>query len=123
MALSLRLCRRVQTVSVSPSSFASRKGVRMPRRFPAVPFFPLCLAIRGRGSTARARELTHHALLIIVSTNPPQLPKAWRGVRDEDLSGLTGIPGCVFVHAAGFIGGNKTLEGAKEMAARGLTEE
>ena len=28
----------------------------------------------------------------------------------------TGIEGCVFVHASGFIGGNKTKEGAFQMA-------
>lgn len=39
------------------------------------------------------------------------------------LRALSGIPGCVFVHSAGFIGGNKTLEGAKEMASRGLRED
>ena len=33
------------------------------------------------------------------------LPEAWRGVRDDALSQLTGIPGCIFVHASGFIGG------------------
>jgi uncharacterized UPF0160 family protein len=33
------------------------------------------------------------------------LPQPWRGVRDENLSKLTGISGCVFVHASGFIGG------------------
>ena len=32
----------------------------------------------------------------------------------------TGIPGCVFVHAAGFIGGNATLEGAMAMAAKAV---
>ncbi|KAA8571706.1 hypothetical protein EYC84_001687 [Monilinia fructicola] len=45
------------------------------------------------------------------------LPEAWRGFRDEELSQITGIPGGVFVHAAGFIGGNKTFEGASKMAA------
>ncbi|CAD6450756.1 a6013d8d-adde-4589-860e-35df9af53099 [Sclerotinia trifoliorum] len=44
------------------------------------------------------------------------LPEAWRGFRDEELSEITGIPGGVFVHAAGFIGGNKTFEGASKMA-------
>ncbi|XP_059473307.1 MYG1 exonuclease [Neocloeon triangulifer] len=44
------------------------------------------------------------------------LHEKWRGVRDEDLSSISGIEGCVFVHASGFIGGNKTLEGAIEMA-------
>ena len=48
------------------------------------------------------------------------LPEAWRGVRDEELDGVTGITGCVFVHAAGFIGGNKTREGALEMAIKGI---
>lgn len=29
----------------------------------------------------------------------------WRGFRDQALSDLSGIPGCIFVHQAGFIGG------------------
>jgi len=49
----------------------------------------------------------------------PLLP-AWQGVRDDELSKLSGIPDCVFVHATGFIGGNKTFEGALEMAKRSL---
>lgn len=32
-----------------------------------------------------------------VSRKP--LPKAWRGLRDEELSKLLGLPGCVFVRA------------------------
>ncbi|KAH9082050.1 GAMM1 protein [Lactarius deliciosus] len=48
------------------------------------------------------------------------LPEPWRGIRDEELSRLSGIEGCVFVHASGFIGGNKTKEGALEMARRAL---
>ena len=48
------------------------------------------------------------------------LPTAWRGVRDDALSELSGIPGCVFIHAAGFIGGNDTYEGALAMAVAGL---
>lgn len=48
------------------------------------------------------------------------LPEAWRGVRDDALSELSGIDGCVFVHASGFIGGNKTYEGALEMAKKAL---
>ena len=51
------------------------------------------------------------------------LPTAWRGLRDEELSAKTGIPGGVFVHASGFIGGNATEEGALQMARRGLKEE
>lgn len=48
------------------------------------------------------------------------LPETWRGFRDEELDGITGIPGGVFVHAAGFIGGNKTFDGAKDMAIKAL---
>lgn len=29
------------------------------------------------------------------------LPESWRGVRGDELSKLTGIPGCVFAHANG----------------------
>ena len=44
----------------------------------------------------------------------------WRGLRDEELSKLAGIAGCVFVHASGFIGGNATEAGALEMARKSL---
>lgn len=44
------------------------------------------------------------------------LPEAWRGIRDEQLSQISGIPQCVFVHQSGFIGGNHTKEGALRMA-------
>ncbi|KZF25707.1 putative UPF0160 protein C27H6.8 [Xylona heveae TC161] len=48
------------------------------------------------------------------------LPAAWRGVRDDKLDEVAGIPGCVFTHASGFIGGNKTFDGAKAMAEKAL---
>lgn len=48
------------------------------------------------------------------------LPEAWRGVRDEKLSEVSGIEGGIFVHAAGFIGGNKSKQGALEMAQKAL---
>lgn len=48
------------------------------------------------------------------------LLEEWRGVRDEALSELSGIQGCIFVHAGGFIGGNKSMEGALEMARQTL---
>tara|TARA_B100000795_G_scaffold265300_1_gene246935 strand:- start:1041 stop:2291 length:1251 start_codon:yes stop_codon:yes gene_type:complete len=44
------------------------------------------------------------------------LPTPWRALRDEELSTLTGIEGCVFVHNSGFIGGNKSFDGAMLMA-------
>lgn len=50
------------------------------------------------------------------------LPAPWRGVRDQELDDLTGIMGCVFVHASGFIGGNATKEGALAMARRAIEE-
>lgn len=48
------------------------------------------------------------------------LPEKWRGFRDEELDGISGIQGSVFVHASGFIGGNKTFEGALAMARKAL---
>lgn len=48
------------------------------------------------------------------------LPVPWRGLRDAELSAAACLPGCVFVHASGFIGGHETLEGALEMARRAL---
>lgn len=53
--------------------------------------------------------------------NRMSLPAPWRGKRDAELSELSGIPDCVFVHASGFIGGNKTYEGALKMATAALT--
>ncbi|KAI0881744.1 metal-dependent protein hydrolase [Annulohypoxylon maeteangense] len=44
------------------------------------------------------------------------LPEPWRGARDAQLDEVSGIPGGIFVHAAGFIGGNKTFDGAKALA-------
>nr|XP_020492416.1 UPF0160 protein MYG1, mitochondrial [Labrus bergylta] len=52
--------------------------------------------------------------------NRLSLLEEWRGVRDEALSELSGIKSCIFVHSSGFIGGNKTQEGALEMARRTL---
>lgn len=48
------------------------------------------------------------------------LPEPWRGIRDEALSKLTGVDGCIFVHAAGFIGGCETEEGVLELAKKAL---
>jgi uncharacterized UPF0160 family protein len=30
---------------------------------------------------------------------------SWKGVRDEKLDEVSGIEGCIFVHASGFTGG------------------
>lgn len=55
--------------------------------------------------------------------NRLSLPEAWRGVRDDDLATLSGIVGAKFCHAAGFIGGAQTYEGALEMAKVALTKK
>ena len=49
-------------------------------------------------------------------TNRLGLREAWRGVRDAELAKVSGIAGAKFVHAAGFIGGHATYEGALAMA-------
>lgn len=48
------------------------------------------------------------------------LPESWRGFQDDELDKISGISGCVFAHASGFIGGNMTYEGAMEMARQAL---
>ncbi|MFH4980110.1 hypothetical protein AB6A40_006819 [Gnathostoma spinigerum] len=48
------------------------------------------------------------------------LPEEWRGRRNGELSDISGIPGCIFVHINGFIGGNSTREGAVAMAVNSL---
>nr|XP_019580025.1 PREDICTED: UPF0160 protein MYG1, mitochondrial isoform X2 [Rhinolophus sinicus] len=50
------------------------------------------------------------------------LPEPWRGLRDEALDRVSGIPGCVFVHASGFIGGHCTREGALSLARATLAQ-
>ena len=48
------------------------------------------------------------------------LPEPLRGLRDEELSSKSGVPGCIFIHAAGFIGGAKTKEAVYELAKMSL---
>lgn len=48
------------------------------------------------------------------------LNKKWWGVRDDKLSEIADIKGCIFCHANGFIGGNTTRDGALEMAVLSL---
>ncbi|CAO2600655.1 MYG1 exonuclease [Lemmus lemmus] len=50
------------------------------------------------------------------------LPEPWRGLRDEALDQVSGIPGCIFVHSSGFIGGHHTREGALNMARATLAQ-
>ncbi len=48
------------------------------------------------------------------------LPKGWAGLRDQELSAVTGVPGSVFCHMNLFIGGAKSLEGAIRLAELAL---
>mmetsp|Transcript_27509 Transcript_27509/g.27175 ORF Transcript_27509/g.27175 Transcript_27509/m.27175 type:complete len:308 (+) Transcript_27509:58-981(+) len=52
----------------------------------------------------------------VMFQNRLSLPEAWRGKRDEELAAISGIPGTIFVHNTGFIGGAQTYEGVLEMA-------
>jgi len=44
----------------------------------------------------------------------------WKGLRDEKLDDASGIKNCIFVHSSGFTGGNRTKEGAMEMAVKAI---
>jgi len=50
-----------------------------------------------------------------------KLPASWAGLRGADLDAVTGIEGCVFTHPGRFIGGHKTLDGARRMALLATT--
>ncbi|GLU21303.1 hypothetical protein SLE2022_374490 [Rubroshorea leprosula] len=52
--------------------------------------------------------------------NPSIKYVVYQDDRSEELSEVAGIPGCVFVHVSGFIGGNKSYEGALAMARASL---
>ncbi|SAM03767.1 hypothetical protein [Absidia glauca] len=52
--------------------------------------------------------------------NRKGLPEAWRGFQDQELCRISTIDDCIFVHAGGFIGGNKTRHGVYEMARLAL---
>lgn len=48
------------------------------------------------------------------------LPEHLRGLRDDELSEKSGVPGCIFIHTAGFIGGAKTKEAVLQLAKMSL---
>ena len=48
------------------------------------------------------------------------LPKSWAGLRDQELSEVTGVSDSVFCHMNLFIGGAKSLEGAIRLAGVAL---
>jgi uncharacterized UPF0160 family protein len=48
------------------------------------------------------------------------LPKAWSGLRDQELAAVTGVPDSVFCHTNLFIGGARSLQGALRLAELAL---
>lgn len=48
------------------------------------------------------------------------LPEELRGLRDQELSDKSGVEGCIFIHASGFIGGANTQEAVYKLAKQGL---
>lgn len=48
------------------------------------------------------------------------LPKAWGGLRTEELAAVTGVPDSVFCHSNLFIGGARSLSGALRLAELAL---
>lgn len=64
------------------------------------------------------RNISFFSSLYTICSVP--LIEEWRGLRGQELSDISGIPGSVFVHANGFIGGNETLSGALSMAVTTL---
>ncbi|OTF80925.1 UPF0160 protein MYG1, mitochondrial-like protein [Euroglyphus maynei] len=48
------------------------------------------------------------------------LKAEWRGLSSAEICRLSNINDCVFVHSTGFIGGNKTIDGALQMARESL---
>jgi uncharacterized UPF0160 family protein len=48
------------------------------------------------------------------------LKEEWRGLSGSTLEEHAGIEGCLFVHTSGFVGANRTLEGAVEMCVQSI---
>jgi len=53
-------------------------------------------------------------------TSRRPLPKSWWGIRDDELSTISGVEDCVFCHATGFIAGNKTRLGVLGMCEKAI---
>ncbi|MGL4737199.1 MAG: MYG1 family protein [Cellulosilyticaceae bacterium] len=51
------------------------------------------------------------------------LPKHWAGERDEAMTAMTGVAGCIFCHPARFICGNQTKAGAIALAEQAVAYE
>jgi len=122
---------RIQAVSVGPGRWVGRCGGVLVRvgegacRLCASTCLepPLPLPQKSPSQTMSPFKHTHPSTPLSRQPKPTSFENrksigtaAWRGLRDDQLSEASGVPGCVFVHASGFIGGNATYEGALQMA-------
>ncbi|KAK6457888.1 metal-dependent protein hydrolase [Scheffersomyces xylosifermentans] len=51
------------------------------------------------------------------------LPEELRGLRDDELSKKSGVDGCIFIHAAGFIGGANSKDAVLQLARLSLVKK
>lgn len=49
------------------------------------------------------------------------LPKQWAGLRDEELSKVTKVPGCIFCHTSQFLAVHQTMHGAIRLAEKAIS--
>lgn len=91
-------------------------------RLPSSTSSTLIKAVLGKIDERSIVTLTRRVQCVGVEGEEFQNRKSlpWKGLRDDDLSKASGIPGGIFVHISGFIGGNKTKEGALQMAKKAL---
>lgn len=98
-------------VPVAPDSFSCRlpllekwRGVRDAEVCGAIPWMLLLLLPPPPGQQLCGHHMRRDKPFVL-----PPTTSLLTTTRPLQLSELSGIPGCVFVHAGGFIGGNDTL--------------
>lgn len=77
-----------------------------------------CCCCRCRALLCFASQAVPKSDISFALRQPLATP--WLGLRDEELSKVSGIEGGVFVHVNGFVGGNASKEGALAMASKSL---
>ena len=115
-------------VGVAPGSFDSRKALPTPwKGLRDADLRWACWRAAWQAAPAWACSLRQPALVVFTNFflwvfQPAHTPAATPRPSLR-CSAASGIPGGVFVHMSGFIGGNATLEGALAMAAKALDME
>ncbi len=56
----------------------------------------------------------------IIMTSRKLFPEAWRGLREDELRTISGVPTARFCHPSGFLVGATTFEGVLELAKKAL---